>query len=184
GKYVGSKNLPDTVLRTNLEAAAEIAHQLRLRNTGGIVIIDFIDMSAPTHQEAVLEQFATSLKADKTRTNLLGFTRLGLVELTRKKTERLLSHVLEVDCPHCKGRGRVISDETLAYQIAREVRSLALENVDAIGVYCHPAVAGFLIGPGGSNLRVLEKHTGKTISVQGDDSFVRQDYRVQSCSSD
>ena len=184
GKYVGSKNLPDTVLKTNLEAAAEIARQLRLRNTGGIVIIDFIDMTAPAHQEAVLEELAASLKADKTRTNLLGFTRLGLVELTRKKTERLLSHVLEVDCPHCKGRGRVLSDETLSFQIAREIRSLAAEDVDSIEVRCHPAVAGFVIGPGGSNLRALEECTGKAISVKGEVSLVRQDYHVRTLSND
>ncbi len=184
GKYVGSKTLQDTVLKTNLQAAQEIAHQLRLRNTGGIVIIDFIDMSDPNNREAVLEQLAMSLSADKTRTNLLGFTRLGLVELTRKKTERLLSHVLEVDCPHCKGRGRVLSDETLAFQIAKEVNSLSLENTETISVYCHPAVAGFVIGPRGSNLRALEKHTGRTICVHGDESLARQDYRVQSCSID
>ncbi len=182
GKYVGSKDLQDTVLNTNLEAAAEIAHQLRLRNTGGIVIIDFIDMSDPESREAVLEQLATSLRADKTRTNLLGFTRLGLVEMTRKKTERLLAHVLEVDCPYCKGTGRVVSDETLAFQIAIEVNSLALENVEAIEVNCHSAVAGHVIGSGGSNLRALEKHTGKTITVHGDDNMARQTYQVQSSS--
>lgn len=184
GKYVGSKNLQDTVLKTNLQAAAEIAHQLRLRNTGGIVIIDFIDMSDPNNREAVFQELALHLRADKTRTNLLGFTRLGLVELTRKKTERLLSHVLEVDCPHCTGRGRVLSDETLAFQIAREVNSLAREDVERIEVLCHPAVAGMVIGPGGSNLRALEKHTGKKISVNGDAAMVRQDYEVQSYSMD
>lgn len=184
GKYVGSKNLQDTVLKTNLQAAAEIAHQLRLRNTGGIVIVDFIDMSDPGNREAVLEELAFWLRADKTRTNLLGFTRLGLVELTRKKTEKLLSHVLEVDCPHCKGRGRVLSDETLAFQIVREVNSLARENVKGITVHCHPAVAGFVIGPAGGNLRALEKHTGKVISVHGDEAMGRQDYQVQSYSVD
>ena len=92
--------------------------------------------------------------------------------------ERLLSHVLEVDCPHCRGRGRVLSDETVAFQIAKEVRSLALENVKALEVYCHPAVAGFVIGPKGSNLQALEKHTGKKTFVHGDESLVRQDYKV------
>ena len=179
GKYVGSKNLQDTVVNTNLQAAAEIAHQLRLRNTGGIVIIDFIDMSDPKNREAVLEQLAKSLSADKTRTNLLGFTGLGLVELTRKKTERLLAHVLEVDCPHCKGTGRVVSDETLAFQIAIEVNSLALENVEVIEVHCHPAVASHVIGSGGSNLRALEKHTGAKIVVRGDDNFARLVYEVR-----
>ncbi|NLL42278.1 MAG: Rne/Rng family ribonuclease [Firmicutes bacterium] len=184
GKYVGSKNLQDTVLKTNLQAAAEIAHQLRLRNYGGIVIIDFIDMSEPNNREAVLEQLSMSLKADKTRTNLLGFTRLGLVELTRKKTDRLLSHVMEVDCPHCKGRGRVLSDATLAFRIAKEVSALAQEGVESIKVRCHPAVAGLVIGPQKSNLHALEKHIGKKITVQGDDTLVRQDYQIQSSSID
>lgn len=185
GKYVGSNNLQDTVLKTNLQAAAEIAHQLRLRNAGGIVIIDFIDMSDPNNREAVLSQLATSLRADKTRTNLLGFTRLGLVELTRKKTERLLAHVLEVECPCCHGAGRVASDETVAYQLAVKVRSLALEeNVEAILVHSHSAVAAQLIGAGASNLRALEKQVGKTVFVRGDDALARHDYEVQSGSLD
>ncbi len=184
GKYVGSKNLQDTVLKTNLQAAAEIAHQLRLRNYGGIVIIDFIDMTDPNNREAVLEQLADSLRADKTRTNLLGFTRLGLVELTRKRTDRLLSHMMEVDCPHCKGRGRVISDAALAFRIAKEVSSLARETAEAVTVRCHPAVAGLLIGPKKSNLRALEEHTGRSVTVKGDDSLARQDYHIQSGSTD
>ena len=184
GKYVGSKNLQDTVVKTNLQAASEIPYQLRLRNTGGIVVIDFIDMTDPNDRSAVLEELASALSADKTRTNLLGFTRLGLVELTRKKTERLLSSVLEVDCPHCKGMGRVLSDETVAFKIALEVNSLALENVEVISVHCHPAVAGFVIGAGGSNLRALEKHTGTTVKVRGDESFVRQYYEVKSVAFD
>jgi ribonuclease G len=184
GKYVGTKNLQDTVVKTNLQAAVEIAYQLRLRNTGGIVIIDFIDMTDPADRDAVLSELATALGRDKTRTNLLGFTRLGLVELTRKKTERLLAHVLEVDCPHCKGTGRVLSDETVAFQIALKVHSLALENAAAISVNCHPAVAGLVIGPGGSNLRALEQHTGRTIKVLGDASLARQDYEVKSWSID
>jgi ribonuclease G len=148
------------------------------------VIIDFIDMTDPADRDAVLSELATALGRDKTRTNLLGFTRLGLVELTRKKTERLLAHVLEVDCPHCKGTGRVLSDETVAFQIALKVHSLALENAAAISVNCHPAVAGLVIGPGGSNLRALEQHTGRTIKVLGDASLARQDYEVKSWSID
>jgi ribonuclease G len=132
----------------------------------------------------VLEQLADSLRADKTRTNLLGFTRLGLVELTRKRTDRLLSHMMEVDCPHCKGRGRVISDAALAFRIAKEVSSLARETAEAVTVRCHPAVAGLLIGPKKSNLRALEEHTGRSVTVKGDDSLARQDYQIQSGSTD
>lgn len=181
GKYVGDQDLQATVLKTNLQAAEEIAYQLRLRNVGGIVIIDFIDMSKPDNREAVLEQLAKSLAQDKTRTNLLGFTRLGLVELTRKKSKRLLSHLLEMDCPHCQGTGRVTADETIAFQIASEVNSLAAElEVEAILVRCHSAVAAQLIGPGGANLEALEEHTEKSIFVRGDDHLPRHGYDLSS----
>lgn len=181
GKYVGSSDLQATVLKTNLEAAKEIAQQLRLRNVGGIVIIDFIDMSKPLNREAVLEELSTSLAQDKTRTNLLGFTRLGLVELTRQKSKRFLSHILEVDCPHCHGTGRVTADETIAFQIANEANSLALESeVEKIHVRCHSAVAAQLIGQKGKTLRALEAHMGKNMVVQGDDSLPRQYYELNS----
>lgn len=181
GKYVGSTGLQDTVLKTNLQAAEEIAHQLRLRNVGGIVIIDFIDMINSADREAVLDKLADSLGADKTRTNLCGFTRLGLVELTRKKAKRPLAHLLEVDCFHCHGTGKVTSDETVAFQIAMEVNSLALEEqVEAILVQCHSAVAAQLIGPGAETLKLLEKQVGKTVFVRGDDTLLRGEYKLES----
>lgn len=184
GKYVGSTDLKDTVLKTNLQAAEEIAYQLRLRNIGGIVIIDFIDMPDADDKEAVLSRLSTSLGSDKTRTNLCGFTRLGLVELTRKKSKRPLSHMLETDCLHCHGTGRVTSDETLALLIAMEVKALALEEqVEAILVHCHSAVAAQLIGPGASTLVLLEKQVGKPIFVRGDDSLLRDDFKLETASA-
>lgn len=181
GKYVGSTDQQQTVVKTNLEAAEEIAHQLRLRNVGGIIVIDFIDMTDEANREAVLSRLEQSLKQDKTRTNLLGFTRLGLVELTRKKSRRLLSHLLEVDCPHCSGTGRVSADETIAFEIAEDIRSLAYESeVEAILVHCHPAIAGQLIGPGGSNLAALEEHTEKAIFVRGNEELERGNYQLDS----
>lgn len=181
GKYVGGSDLQSTVLKTNLEAAKEIAQQLRLRNVGGIVIIDFIDMSQMEHREAVLDELSVNLAQDKTKTNLLGFTRLGLVELTRQKSRRFLSHILEVDCPHCHGTGRVSADETVAFQIANEANSLAYEaEVEKIHVRCHSAVAAQLIGPQGRTLRDLETHMGKGMTVQGDDSLPRQYYELKS----
>lgn len=185
GKYVGSTALQDTVLKTNLQAAEEIAHQLRLRNIGGIVIIDFIDMSESADKEAVLEQLSTSLGPDKTRTKLAGFTRLGLFELTRQKRKHTLAHMLETDCPHCQGTGRVSGDETVALQIAMEVKSLACEaEVEAILVHCHSAVAAQLIGPGGATLELLERQVGKAVFVRGDDSLVRQSYHLESGSEE
>lgn len=179
GKYVGKDDLQKTVLKTNLEAATEIAYQLRLRNVGGIVIIDFIDMDEEANREAVLAKLKESLDTDKTHTNILGFTRLGLVELTRKKNKKLLSHMLEVICPHCHGSGRIVSDETIALAIASEVNSLSLEDdVDAILIRSHSAIAAQIIGPSASNLESLEHRTGKTIFVRGDDALQRQEYRI------
>jgi ribonuclease G len=110
GKYVGSTNLADTVLKTNLEAAREIARQLKLRNVGGIIIIDFIDMQDNGHKAQVLEYLQEEFKKDKVRTHILGITSLGLVEVTRKKVRQSLSSTLEEICPHCNGKGRIMSD--------------------------------------------------------------------------
>ena len=105
GKYVGSNNLEETVLKTNIEAAEEIAKQLRLRNIGGIIIIDFIDMDKKKDKQTVLDALNRALSKDKTKSHVLGFTKLGLVEMTRKKVKTRLSHLLEVFCPHCRGTG-------------------------------------------------------------------------------
>ena len=110
GKFVGSRNLEDTVLKTNLEAAREIAHQIRLRDIGGIILIDFIDMDVAKNRERVLEVLNHSLKKDRVKTSILGFTGLGLVEMTRKKIRGRLSTKLLKDCPHCHGTGRVHSE--------------------------------------------------------------------------
>ncbi len=181
GKYVGKNDLQETVFKTNLEAVKEICYQLRLRNVGGIVIIDFIDMNEESNREAVLDELKKCLDADKTHTNLLGFTRLGLVELTRKKNKKLLSHILAAKCPHCSGSGRVPADETIALIIASEVKSHSLEDeVEAVLVYAHPAIAALIIGPSGSNLTSLEQRTGKKIFVRGDVTLQRHDYYITS----
>jgi len=179
GKYVGKKDLQQTVFRTNLEAAEEIPRQLRLRNVGGIVIIDFIDMYKDENRKAVLRQLAGSLEADKTRTRLLGFTSLGLVEMTRKKSRKPLDQMLQTECPLCSGSGKVIADEALALQIAADVRSLAVDKgVEAIMVQCHSAVAAQIIGAEGSTLKALEQKTGKSIFIKGDDSVARSFYKL------
>lgn len=181
GKYVGSKDLAATVLRTNLEAAAEIAKQLRLRNIGGIVIIDFIDMDNSADRQQVVDALEEALKQDKTKTHVLGFTQLGLVELTRKKEKKKLTDILERPCPSCGGSGRVISEETLAFNLAHEAFSVAKEaEVEAMLIECHPSVASFLIGNGGINLANLEESTGKKVFVRGSESFEREDSRIRS----
>ena len=109
GKFVGSTDLKDTVLKTNAEAAREIAKQLRLRDIGGIIIIDFIDMHEKQHEEVVLEALKNSLKKDRTKSNVLGITQLGLVEMTRKKVRQRVDNIFMSDCPHCNGEGKVLS---------------------------------------------------------------------------
>jgi len=169
GKYVGeTSSLEDTVLRTNLEAAVEIARQLRLRDIGGIIVIDFIDMERASHRQKVLAALEEALRKDRTRTTVLGFTQLGLVEMTRKKVRPGLEAQLQRPCPYCEGTGRVLSEETVAARIRREIRRI-LRNTDAeaILVEANPRVASLLIGPGGSNLRELERATGKSVFVRG-----------------
>ncbi|HHY09975.1 MAG TPA: ribonuclease G, partial [Firmicutes bacterium] len=180
GKYVGGQDLRTTVLKTNVQAAKEIAYQLRLRNVGGIIIIDFIDMP-PEDREIVLAEFAESLAGDKTQSNLLGFTELGLVEMTRRKNRKLLSHILDVRCPLCQGRGRVAADETIALEIAGKIRSLAREEgVEAVLVKCHSAVGAQIIGPDARNLAALERETGKSVYVRGSDDYQRHYYKLVS----
>ncbi|NPV73828.1 MAG: Rne/Rng family ribonuclease [Pelotomaculum sp.] len=168
GKYVGTTNLEDTVLKTNLEAAREIARQLRLRNIGGIVIVDFIDMSREEHRQEVVRTLEEEIKKDKTKTNILGITQLGLVEMTRKKVRPSLSEVIQKPCPYCEGKGRVLSEETLGISFKNQIYNMARQTTaKTILVEANPVVAARLIGSGGANLRDLENKTGKSLYIRG-----------------
>jgi len=168
GKFVGTIDLQDTVFKTNLEAAREIARQLRLRDIGGIIICDFIDMESQDHRHKVLETLDRELRKDRTRTNVLGLTQLGLVEMTRKKVRQGLDAILQRPCPYCEGRGRTMSEETMAAKARREIRRILRHSTsDAILIELHPSVAALVIGSGGANLRELERETGKSIYVKG-----------------
>jgi len=171
GKYVGSTDLETTVYRTNLEAARELARQLRLRDIGGIIIVDFIDMESAEHRSEVLRVLEEELKKDRTKAHVLGLTQLGLVEITRKKVRQGLDEVMQKPCPYCAGRGRVLSEETMASRYRRELKRI-LRNTgsEAVLVEVNPAVAALLIGAGGSNLKKLERETGKSIFIKGADS--------------
>lgn len=172
GKFVGSANLEDTVLKTNKEAAVEIARQLRLRNVGGIVIIDFIDMVEEEHRQEVLDVLEQELQKDKTRTRIMGITKLGLVEMTRKKARQPLEGVLLQKCPYCNGDGKVLSEETVSLHARREILlRCAREEAPGLRVRAHPSVAGLLIGTGGKLLRDMEEKTGKTLVIQGDEDL-------------
>lgn len=148
GKYVGQTNLADTVLRTNLEAADQIARQIRLRDIGGIIIVDFIDMNKPEHQQEVLKTLEDHLKHDRTKTHVLGITGLGLVEMTRKKARQNIESMLYTVCPCCEGRGRVKSPETVIIDIRRQLRKLVGSSRRKFTIQVHPSVAKILTRPG------------------------------------
>jgi len=170
GKFVGTTSLADTVFRTNLEAAREIARQLRLRDIGGIIVIDFIDMDSHHHRQEVLRTLEEALKKDRTKAHVLGITQLGLVEMTRKKVRQGLDEVLQRPCPYCEGKGRVLSEETMAGKVRREIKRILRQSAsEAILVEVNPSVAALLIGAGGCNLKELERETGKAIYIRGSD---------------
>lgn len=184
GKYVGSTNLADTVLKTNLEAAVEIARQLRLRNLGGIIIIDFIDMPVEEHRQQVIDLLEAETRKDKIKTNVLGLTQLGLVEMTRKKVRQGLENVLLKICPYCEGKGKVLSEETVSIEAKNKIYHLAqLSDASAIAVEVHPSVAAVLIGTCGTGLREMEGRTKKQIFINGREHFHLEDIKVHAISN-
>jgi ribonuclease G len=144
GKFTGSKKLEDTLLQTNMEAAREVARQLRLRDLGGIVVIDFIDMENPGHRQQVLSELEGALQKDRARTTVLGMSEFGLVQLTRQRQKRSLDRTLLDACPYCAGSGRLRSAETTALQVLRRVRHAALSGTTFLRVRAHPDVASAL----------------------------------------
>ncbi|HEY3363728.1 MAG TPA: Rne/Rng family ribonuclease [Symbiobacteriaceae bacterium] len=168
GKFVGTTNLADTVFKTNMEAAKEIARQLRLRDIGGIIIIDFIDMEIIDHRQKVLKTLEDELRLDRTRANVLGLTQLGLVEMTRKKSRQNLDEAMMRPCHYCDGRGKLLSEDTMARRVRAEIRRIMKQSSsEALLMEVHPSVAALLIGTGGANLKGLEAELGKTIYVRG-----------------
>lgn len=168
GKFVGRDSLAETILKTNLEAAKEILRQIRLKSIGGIIIIDFIDMESLADQEIVLNFLKEEAKKDRVKTIVLGLTKLGLVEMTRKKERPSLTSLLQKPCPYCEGRGKILGEETLVINAQREIERLA-QNVqaEAILIGLNPIIAGFLIGPCGSYLKRLEERIAKNIYIKG-----------------
>ena len=168
GAFVGSRNLAHTIFNTNIEATQAIAHQLQLRNLGGIIIIDFIDMQDEEHRKLVLEALEIALKNDRVKTNVNGFTQLGLVEMTRKRTRESLEHILCCDCSACKGRGKIKTVETVCYEILREVvRVHHLFNTEKVRIYASKEVAEYLINEEShASLAELEAFIGKKVEVK------------------
>jgi ribonuclease G len=175
GKFVGQRNLEDTILKTNLEAVKEIVYQLRLRNIGGIIIIDFIDMEKRDNRDHVFQALVEALKDDRAQNNILKISDLGLVEMTRKRTRESILRTLCEPCPYCEGKGYVKSRQTLSYeifrQIRRECRSLQGKK---IVLNLHPDIAGLLYSQEHEGLEGLEKDCGKTILIK-----TRYDFHIE-----
>lgn len=180
GKFVGSRNLEDTVLKTNLEAAQEIAHQIRLRDIGGIIIIDFIDMGKEESRGKVLEVLNNALKKDRTKTNVVGFTGLGLVEMTRKKVRRRLSSKLLRPCPYCHGTGRVYSENMVVARVEKELEATAKSPIWGAVIEVHPSVARIWMEDEGKNMDILEKTLDCKIYIKENNSFHIEESKIHS----
>jgi ribonuclease G len=179
GKYVGSKDLPDTVLKTNIEAAKEIARQLRLRDIGGIIIIDFIDMNNDEHENLVLEVLRNALKKDKNRSNVLGMTHLGLVEMTRKKVVQPKTNIMQSICPYCSGTGRVLSKQTIFKKIEFEInKALFNKNNRKIEIFVHPDLGYEFINTYSDEIRSLSAKYNKDINIIPDETIPKDEFRI------
>ena len=169
----------ETIFKTNLEAAQTIARQLRLRNLGGIIIIDFIDMENDEHRAAVLSEFNKALSRDHTRLTVNGFTALGLVEMTRKRTRESLSHVLCEECPTCGGRGEVKTARTVCYEILRELLREARQfNAREYRVLGSQSVIDRFLDEESQALAMLSDFIGKPISLQAEPSYWQEQFDI------
>jgi ribonuclease G len=180
GKYVGKRDFEQTVLKINLEAVTEVVRQIRLRDLGGIIIIDFIDMEVPEHREQVEKALKRALADDKARTNVMPISELGLVEMTRKRVRQDLRALLSIQCPTCRGSGVTKSDETLAAEILRAVRAKIAAEKEAVAhrevvARVHPDVATYLEGEARPDVTDLETSLDVKIVVQAADRHGHRD---------
>ncbi len=179
GGYVGVRSFDDTIFKTNLEAAQAIARQLRLRNLGGIIVLDFIDMDNPDHQAAVLAELKKALARDHTRMTVNGFTQLGLVEMTRKRTRESLAHVLCEPCATCGGRGELKTARTICYEILRAVTREARQfNPREFRILAGQSVVDLFLEEESQSLAMLEDFIGKPVSMMVETSYTQEQFDV------
>jgi ribonuclease G len=179
GGFVGGRSFDDTIFKTNLEAAQVIARQLRLRNLGGIIIVDFIDMENDVHRDAVLNEFRKALSLDRTRVTVNGFTSLGLVEMTRKRTRESLAHTLCEPCSICQGRGEVKTPQTVCYEILRELLREARQfDAREFRILASQMVIDMFLDEESQSLAMLGDFIGKPISLQVETLYTQEQYDI------
>jgi ribonuclease G len=180
GKQVGSTSLHDTILKANMEAANEVLRQLRLRDMGGIIVVDFIDMESADDRKKVLTYFTEGLTRDRARTRVGRISSLGLVELTRKRTGESVTEAISDLCPMCAGRGRISSKETVSLWIERDMWRRIAEQGNAYLIECHPAVVEALIGFDGENVEELEHEMRRGIYIRANFDLEYEEYEIHS----
>jgi ribonuclease G len=179
GGFVGGRSFDETIFKTNLEAAQVIARQLRVRNLGGIIIIDFIDMQTEDHKNAVLNEFRKALARDRTRMTVNGFTQLGLVEMTRKRTRESLAHVLCEPCPTCAGRGELKTAQTVCYQILRELLREARQfSAREFRIFAAQPVIDMFLDEESQALAMLSDFIGKPVSLQVETAYNQEQFDI------
>jgi ribonuclease G len=179
GRYVGKRNLEETILKTNLEAVKEIAYQLRLRNIGGLVVIDFIDMDKKGDREKVFNALKDALKRDKNKTNVLKMSELGLIEMTRKRTRENLARLFREPCFYCDGEGWLKSKNSICYQIFRQIERESWEIPgETLTLQVHPEIATLLLDEEHSAMEELERRIGKRVSVQSKEAMHLEQFRI------
>ncbi|WP_047395523.1 ribonuclease G [Chitinibacter sp. ZOR0017] len=179
GGFVGTRSFDDTIFKTNLEATQVIARQLRLRNLGGIIIVDFIDMDNENHKAAVLDELKKALERDRTKITVSQFTSLGLVEITRKRTRESLAHVLCESCPTCQGRGEVKTPQTICYEILREILREARQfNASEYRILAAQSVIDMFLDEESANLAQLVDFIGKPIYLQVESAYSQEQFDV------
>lgn len=180
GRFVGSRNLEDTILQTNLEAVKEIAYQIRLRNLGGIIVVDFIDMNKSLNRERIYSLFADELEKDPVKSNVLPLSDLGLIEMTRKRTQESLRKKLMSTCSYCDGRGSVKSNETLAAQLIRDcIKEAKLDTTrQSLVVYCHPTLAGYFAEEDREAVEYIENESDRELIIKADPNLHLEDYEI------
>src|SRR3989338_2603917 len=181
GRYVGKQNLEDTILKINLEAAREIAYQLRLRNCGGIIIIDFIDMERSYHREKVYRTFDEALRKDRAKNSILKISELGLIEMTRKRTRESLVQTLCRPCVYCEGKGYLKNKLSICYEIFRELEKFEGDvSAKEMQLFVHPEIAKTLKEEEIEGLLKIEKMVNKKITVEAVSDFHIEQFEIKS----